>query len=128
MKQFFKFLLVGLFNTAFGYCIIFFCMYAIQISPELSNVIGYLIALGVSYALNRRFTFESKQRRSTEMAKFLLVFCVAYTVNFCILLILIHHLKIEKGVSQILAGVFYVGVSFIMNKYYAFRSNTQERH
>ncbi|MFM0029591.1 GtrA family protein [Paraburkholderia madseniana] len=126
MKQLIRFLLVGAFNTGFGYCIIFFCMYAIKISPEVSNAIGYAIALGVSYALNRKITFESNEKHAGEILKFLLVFLIAYSANFLALIFLFHVLKFEKGVSQVFAGIFYVCVSFIMNKYYVFKSPVSE--
>ncbi|MEW6342884.1 MAG: GtrA family protein [Pseudomonadota bacterium] len=122
MKQFVRFLLVGLFNTGFGYCIIFFFMYAIKFSPEISNVLGYAIALAGSYVLNRKFTFESNKKRTGEIFKFLVVFSIAYSANFAFLVFLIHIVNFNKGLSQILAGVLYVGVSFFMNKYYVFKA------
>jgi putative flippase GtrA len=122
MKQFVSFLLVGLFNTGFGYCIIFFFMYAIKFSPEISNVLGYAIALAGSYVLNRKFTFESNKKRTGEIFKFLVVFSIAYSANFAFLVFLIHIVNFNKGLSKILAGVLYVGVSFFMNKYYVFKA------
>ncbi|NIF76620.1 GtrA family protein [Paraburkholderia sp. Cy-641] len=122
MKQLVRFLLVGAFNTGFGYCIIFFCMYALKLAPEFSNFIGYAIALGVSYVLNRRFTFESKSKRRGEVARFLVVFLIAYVSNLLLLIFLVRVVQIDKGVSQILSGVLYVGLSFLMNKYYVFKT------
>lgn len=122
MKQFFRFLTVGVFNTIFGYCVIFACMYLAKISPESSNIIGYAIGLIASYILNRRYTFNSKQNRHSEIIRFLAVFIVAYASNFAVLVILIHRVGIHEGVSQILAGLIYVFASFIMNKYYVFKS------
>jgi len=122
MKQILTFAVIGVFNTAFGYGIIFFCMYALSISPEVSNIVGYIIPVGTSYLLNRRFTFESQQRRATEFAKFMVVFCVAYTVNFVTLVIFVRLLMVNKGLSQCFAGAAYVITSFTMSKYYAFRS------
>jgi len=126
MKQLVRFLLVGAFNTVFGYCIIFFCMYVLKIAPEASNIVGYAIALGVSYALNRKITFESSEKRTGEILKFLLVFLLAYSANLLALVFLFRVLHLEKGVSQVLAGIFYVGVSFVMNKYYVFKAPISE--
>ena len=122
MKQFFRFLTVGVFNTVLGYCVIFACMYLANMSPESSNVAGYAVGLVASYILNRTYTFESKQERRTEVVRFLTVFGLAYASNFVTLLILIHSVGMHEGVSQILAGVVYVAASFIMNKYYVFRA------
>ena len=124
MKQFFRFLTVGVFNTALGYCVIFACMYLINMSPESSNVAGYTVGLIASYVLNRKYTFNSIQNQRSEIIRFLAVFVVAYALNFIVLVILIHKIDIHDGVSQVLAGLVYVVTSFIMNKYYVFKTPT----
>ena len=121
MKQFFRFLTVGVLNTIFGYCVIFGCMYLLNISPESSNVTGYAVGLVGSYVLNRKYTFNSKQNRRSEILRFLAVFVVAYSSNFAVLIFLIHRVGINEGASQVLAGLIYVSVSFCMNKYYVFK-------
>ena len=120
MKQFFRFLTVGVFNTLLGYCIIFACMYLAKMTPESSNAAGYGFGLFVSYFLHRNFTFKSKQRKIDEVTPFLVVFLIAYATNFVVLLFLIHKLNLNEGLSQVLAGIVYVATSFIMNKYYVF--------
>lgn len=122
MKQFFRFLTVGVFNTLLGYCVIFACMYLVKMTPETSNAAGYAVGLFVSYVLHRNFTFNSKQRKRDEIASFLIVFLVAYATNFVALLVFIHKLGFNEGLSQLLAGVVYVAASFIMNKYYVFKT------
>jgi putative flippase GtrA len=97
-------------------------MYLAKMTPEISNVTGYAVGLVASYTLNRTYTFKSQQSRRSELIRFLIVFAVAYGLNFVALLILIHKLGLNSGLSQVLAGVVYVGISFIMNKYYVFKS------
>ncbi len=121
MKQFFRFLTVGVLNTLLGYGVIFACMYLLNISPESSNVTGYAVGLVASYVLNRKYTFNSKQNRRNEILRFLAVFVVAYSSNFAVLIFLIHKVGINEGASQLLAGLVYVGVSYCMNKYYVFK-------
>ena len=121
MKQFFRFLTVGVINTILGYCVIFACMYVGKMSPESSNVAGYAVGLVASYTLNRGYTFNSQQNRRSEIVRFLAVFIIAYVSNFAILVIIIHKIGIHKGVSQVLAGLVYVIASFLMNKYYVFK-------
>lgn len=120
MKQFFRFLLVGVANTAFGYAIIFSVMYLMGASPEISNFVGYLAGLLLSYVLNRNFTFNSIQKRSVEFLRFLVVFCIAYAANFVALLFFIRVILVNPGISQILAGGVYIFASYLLNKYYVF--------
>ena len=121
MKQFFRFLTVGVFNTLLGYCVIFACMYLAKMSPETSNITGYAVGLIASYVLNRTYTFKSQQKRRSEIIRFLAAFSVAYAANFAMLVTLIHRVGIHAGASQVLAGLVYVFASYLMNKYYVFK-------
>ncbi len=121
MIQLLKYLLVGVANTLLGYAIIFACMYLLGLSAELSNVIGYGLGLVISYAMHRNFTFNSTQRRDTEAVRFVAVFAVAYLLNLGTLMLLIHRFDAHEGAAQIVAGVVYVGASFVMQKFYVFR-------
>jgi putative flippase GtrA len=123
MSQFPRFLLVGVANTALGYAVIFGCMYVGGFSPELSNIAGYAVGFLVSYFLNRHFTFRSAQRRSTEFVRFGIVFLVAYTANLSALILLVRTLEIHAGLSQLIAGVIYIGTAYMLNKHYVFRSS-----
>jgi putative flippase GtrA len=120
MKQFSRFLVVGLFNTALGYSIIFACMYLAGMTPEASNVIGYAVGLVASYLLNKSYTFKKDSTRRGEFTKFLVVFALAYGLNFLALLALVHGMEMHQGLSQALAGVVYISVSYLMNKYFVF--------
>ena len=123
MNQFSRFLSVGVANTALGYAVIFGCMYLAGLSPELSNAAGYAVGLLVSYFLNRHFTFRSAQRRSTEFVRFGIVFLVAYTANLAVLIVLVRTLEVHGGLSQLIAGVIYIGTAYLLNKHYVFRSS-----
>jgi len=122
MTQFLRFLAVGVFNTVFGYFIIFACMYLARLSPEISNIIGYAAGLCTSYLLNRNFTFKSKQKPRGEIIRFAAVFALAYAANFVALVVLIREFKVHEGISQVLAGVVYVAASYLMNKFYVFKN------
>jgi len=121
MQLFFRFLTVGVFNTVLGYSIIFACMYLLKMSAELSNVAGYIVGLIGSYLLNRNYTFNSSQKKSSEMIRFLIVFIISYASNFMMLLILIYAIGVHEGLSQVIAGFVYIITSFILNKYYVFK-------
>lgn len=121
MRQLIKFLFVGALNTLFGYAVIFFCMYILGASAVASNVIGYLMGLVLSYVLNRKVTFRSTSKSRMEAVRFLFVFLIAYAMNLCVLLLLIRVGQVHEGLAQVLAGMAYIAVSFLLNKYYVFQ-------
>ena len=120
MNQLFRFLTVGVFNTLLGYCVIFAFMYLARMSAEASNLAGYGFCLFISYFLHRNFTFNSGHRKRYEATRFLVVFLVAYVLNFVVLLVMIHKLGLHEALSQVLAGVVYVAASYLMFKYHVF--------
>ena len=123
VPQFAKFLTVGVLNTVLGYFVIFSSMYLLGFSPELSNLLGYGVGLCSSYFLNRKYTFESVRVSREEILKFIFVFLIAYVSNLLVLMYLVHSSSLHDGVSQVVAGVFYVVISFLMNKYYVFKKS-----
>lgn len=122
MTQFSRFLLAGFANSALGYAVIFACMYLGGLAPEISNALGYLVGLVVSYFLSRHFTFRSAGRRSTEFLRFVVVFLTAYATNFITLVVLIRGLGMHAALSQVIAGVVYIGAAYLLNRRYVFRS------
>ena len=126
INSFARFLLVGVFNTCFGYALIFAFMYLLKLSPELSNLLGYSVAVLISFLLNKYFTFARKAAQSIgggrgELIRFLVVFVCAYAANYSALLLLIYEFGIHAGLSQLLAGVVYVGISYFLNARFVFR-------
>lgn len=115
--------MVGFANTALGYAVIVSCMYLGGLTPELSNAVGYLVGLMMSYFLNRHFTFRSARRRSTEFVRFVIVFLTAYTANLIVLVALVRGLGIHAALSQVLAGVVYIGTAYLLNKHCVFQSS-----
>jgi putative flippase GtrA len=122
MKQFSRFLLVGITNTGLGFAVIFACMYLGRLTAELSNAVGYLVGLVASYLLNRHFTFRSASRPSTELIRITFVFLFAYIVNLIVLIVLLRELEINALLSQVLAAAAYIGMVYVLNKNYVFYS------
>lgn len=121
MKYFPKYLLVGLSNSILGYAVIFFLMYCGHLSSALSNIIGYMVGLGWSFLLNRKYVFRTHQAARTEFYRFILIFCIAYAANFLALIFLEQWGELNRGLNQIIAGCTYVAISYFLNKHYVFR-------
>ena len=120
MKQLFRFAAVGMVNTGLGYAVIFACMYLAGLGAVTSNVAGYAVGLVVSYLLNRIYTFRSAAPPRREIVRFVSIFLLAYLANLGVLVLLIRQTGMHEGEAQVLAGVVYFGLSFVLSKYYVF--------
>ena len=56
LGEFFKYIVVGIFNTIIGLGIIFFCMYYLEVTPFISNAFGYAIEYQYPVAKNKQAT------------------------------------------------------------------------
>jgi putative flippase GtrA len=120
-SQLARFLSVGVFNTLLGYAVIFLAMYGLQLSAEHSNMLGYGIGLVASFLLSKRFTFRSSAHAGPELVRFLAVFLIAYGGNYLALKLFVRVLMWHPGVSQLLAGVIYIALSYWLNSRYVFK-------
>lgn len=121
-SKFFRYLVIGIFNTIIGYGIIFIMM-AIGILPEIANIIGYIIGIIISYFLNKIYTFKTKVKCKKEFFRFALCMACSYIINLIVLIIMHRYFGIDKYIATIVAGIFYTISGYIFSKYFAFKPN-----
>lgn len=124
IKTFLKYLFVGFINTIVGFGLIFILMF-IGISPELSNFIGYMVGIVVSYTLNKIYTFKSKAHPKKEFPRFILSLLAAYCLNFLTLMFCIRIIHISSYISQIISGAVYTTSGFLFVKIFAFKKEEE---
>jgi putative flippase GtrA len=124
MTQLVRYLMVGVANTLVGYAVIFFCMLGLGLSPALSNLLGFCVAVVCSFLLNRRFTFRSDGQMRRELPRFAASTLLAYLLNLATLLVCIDLLQVPPIWAQLVAGAVYTGSSFLISKFWVFKPAT----
>lgn len=115
-----KFLLVGVANTLIGLTAIFLAKWLLGMADVPANVLGYGIGIGVSFYLNRSWTFRHGGPVWPALARFLLVTGVAYASNLVVMLAALNTWDEDGYFAQSL-GVFpYVAISYLGSRYFAF--------
>ena len=116
MKQFvlqgLRFSAVGLINTAIGLLVIYALMYFFGIGPLVANGIGYVIALAVSFTLNRSWTFGHSGAIQHALPRYFLVVAVAYIGNFVLIYYGINHLDWDSYLAQVAGIIVYSSTTF----------------
>lgn len=126
LREMLAFGLVGVVNTLVGYAVIYTCMLALGMGAVASNVAGYAVGLCCSFVLNRRLTFRSGGSARAELLRFLATFLVAYAINLLILLLCIERLGVPPVYAQVVAGVGYTAVFFVLSKWFVFRPRPRD--
>lgn len=119
--QFYRYCLIGILNTLIS-LVTSFVLLASGLNVFASNLIGYVVAIGNSFILNRKWTFYHTGRVGNSLIKFLVICGTCYVIQLAVLWSLIEHLSLGIYVSQVYAMSTCTLLSFYANKYIAFNS------
>ncbi|WP_027409317.1 GtrA family protein [Anoxybacteroides tepidamans] len=81
-RPFFRFLLVGLLNTAVGLSSMYLLLHLAHLSYWWATLIGNTIGAIVSYILNRLFTFRSNAPIANSAVRFIFVIMTCYFIAY----------------------------------------------
>lgn len=113
------YLLIAGINTLFGYIIIFSLIFS-GVTAELSNFAGYAIGILLSFYLNKKYNFKSKQYRKSEFGKFVASMLISYLANLAVLSITYRALNMNVYFAQVIGGVVYTSCGYCMTNYWVF--------
>ncbi|QLB15466.1 hypothetical protein A6B39_08390 [Mannheimia granulomatis] len=114
-----KYLLVGVINTTLTAFIIFLLMW-LGFSIYISNAVGYIFGVIVSYILNSNFTFVV-EKNTQRFIKFIISCFMCYFINLIAINIalLIYY---NEYLAQLVGMGFYTISSFIINKLWVMKN------
>lgn len=117
--SFARFCVVGLLNTLAGLGSIFVLVDLVGIGDVPANLAGYIIGLGVSFVLNRTFTFSASGPVAPMIPRFMATFALAYCVNLGVLLTLLHYAT-DPHLAHALATAPYTVVFYHLSRRFVF--------
>lgn len=135
IKQFLKYLLVGIINTSVTLAVIWLCRSLLGMDEYLSNAVGYVAGLINSFAWNKKWVFQSNGRYIPQFCRFLIGFAVCYGLQFATVWGLIESVFSDNmvwnlvgitvsgyGISTIIGMMVYTVANYIYNRMVAFRA------
>lgn len=121
-----KYLCVGIVNSILGYAIIFILIY-VGVIAEISNFLGYFIAIFVSFYLNKYFTFNNGVKNKLQILKFMFSMVISYILNLIVMSFSYRILEINVYISQILGGFVYTFTGYLLSKNWVFTPVCKKR-
>ena len=123
--QFIKFSLIGILNTAVHYGVFFILFRYGKVYYLLSSGIGYFMGILNSFYCNRKWTFNEKrnEQKSKEFCKFFIVNLASLGVNLLSLKCFVQFFYVAPEIGQIFAICFSMGVNFLGNKLWTFKTS-----
>ena len=120
-RQAFKFGCIGLLNAMLTIVIYSLVIHFNASLYVLGNVLAWLITVGISYLLNRRFVFtDTKEGFFRGLVKCYLAYLASLIVSSLLLVLWIEMVGISEQMAQIINIIFMVPVNFLMNKLWTF--------
>lgn len=87
----------------------------------LATVISQILGLINSYLWNKFFTFESKKKSKAETLRFVLVYAVAFAVDYVLKLTLRSFKVLNELVIAIITTITTMIISFVGQKFFVFK-------
>jgi putative flippase GtrA len=121
-SQLFRFLAVGVINTAFSYGI-YACMLFVGFSYALANLIALVLGILFSFKTQGRFVFNNHSNRF--LGRFIISWAIIYLATIAVIgrLVII---GLDAYTSGALALPFSTVLSFWAQKYFVFRPTRQQ--
>ncbi|MBU3572980.1 GtrA family protein [Priestia aryabhattai] len=131
--SFIRFLVVGLVNTAVGLSIMYVLLHIFH-HYWIATFVGNAAGAGVSYVLNRIFTFKSGVHLSKSILRFILVIGICYGLSYYIGLQfsswLLHQLPpavrpFKTDVGILIGTGLYTLLNYTGQKYFVFNAKKE---
>jgi len=124
-NTFIKFLLAGVINTLFSYCLFAVLMFCINIK-ELVVTLNYIIAIFFNYMMSSRFVFQNKKVGIIQIARFYIVYFITYPLNLLHLYVTVDIWHWNVYLSQFVTLLYMPVISFILQKKLVFNEIEKE--
>jgi putative flippase GtrA len=121
--RFHAFSVVGILTTTVHYFFLWAGTEIFLVPPVLASSVGYVAGGLVSYLVNYRYTFFSKEHHRKAAPKFMLVVSFGFLLNGALISLFFYNLEIELWVSQAMTTLVCLVWNYVSSKLWVFRVN-----
>ncbi|MFL0571662.1 GtrA family protein [Priestia megaterium] len=123
--SFIKFALVGVVNTLIDF-VVYALLTTIGVNYILAQWVSYSAGILNSYVMNRKWTFERKEKSSRrEVISFVIVNLITLSLTSFLLTVLYNKWGISLLISKLLITIVSVGINFIGTKLFVFTTKKE---
>lgn len=99
----------------------------IVVSPHIASfLLAFLISFPTGFYLNKTIVFqESYLRGRVQLFRYFLTVCMSLFLNYVFLKLFVEQLHIYPTISKFITTFFVVGVSFVSQKYFSFKTTSK---
>ena len=124
--QFFLYCLCGGLGVTTDY-IIYYSALTFGLWYQTANVLGYLSGTLVSFFLNRKITFDVKDRMGQRLAIFLGVAAVGFSASAFMLWLMVDVMTVDAKIAKLLTLPIVVVIQYSLNRRITFSENLRRQ-
>ncbi len=127
-----KYLLVGIINTAVGCGLMFLLYNVFGCSYWVSSASNYVVGSALSFVLNKNFTFKNRERGLRPVLRFAVTILACYFIAYGVAKPLVRRLlihqpkKLQENAAMLVGMCLYVGLNYLAQRFFVFRSSNAE--
>jgi len=123
-----KYLLVGFYNTIFGYFVFIslFYNFSLTVNYSLLLAISHIVSVTNNFFLYRAIVFKVKEKILRNYLRFQLVYFYIYIINLILLVFLVNTMNWNIYLSQGLIIIITTILSYFLNKNYSFSKKNKK--
>lgn len=125
VEQFVRFSLIGLLNTLLDFSLYFSLSRWLGVNYLLANAIGFLCSVTMSYLLNKKITFDSKNKNI--FLEYILYFSFSLITLFIVEMVMytgVTLLNFNDLLIKLLATAVSVVFNFVFSKFIIFKKTS----
>jgi putative flippase GtrA len=117
----FRYIVVGLINTAVHFLVTIFLVESEMLQPVPASVVGFTLALLVAFVLNRHWTFGRTDRPLQRLVKFTAVSLSGMVLNLLIMSAVVDWLHWHYLLGLCLVALIIPPYNFVLNFFWSFK-------
>lgn len=122
IKQFTKFGLVGVSNTAISIAIYYAFIFINLALYIVGNTVGFIVSVLNSYYWNSKYVFrKSEQGHLKTILKTFMAYGSTFVLGTILLFVMVEMLGISKYLAPIINLIITIPLNFLSNKFWAFK-------
>lgn len=127
-KEIIKYAIVGGLTTlvslvSYYICVVTFLNPYNSLQLQIANVISWICAVTFAYFTNRKFVFESRNNRISEMVKFVGARVTTLLIDMICMALFVSVWKINDKISKIMVQFIVFVLNYVFSKFIVFRKN-----
>ncbi len=131
-KTFWKFIVVGVLNTAFGTAVMFLFYNVFHANYWVSSAANYVFGSILSYFLNKYFTFQSKDTSLQGIVKFIVNISLCYLLAYGMAKPLAKwvlssaSVTTQENIAMLAGTCLFVLLNYVGQRFFVFTKKTEK--